>query len=471
MDGYQVLTIKKDIKPKDLGGYGKELDERKGTGEYYNEKHKFNYEFCPLVADTFKDSVYKKLSDNDIYYNKNKKDINILNGAVITSGQEFFKSLGMKFKDSGKVELNKNSKHYGEPIYVSDINSEEDIPQKVRDFFKDSYEYMESLVGKENMVYAAIHFDERTPHLQLYFLPVVNAVDRKQYLTDENGKRIMHEVVGKDGKKSMQPTLLRNNEGKIIYEHIEGKFLNHDQFWKDKGGKNSYAKLQDDFNEYITSKGYNLDRGNVGAHKEHTTKAEYKLKQLESQIELAEKELEINKQLNEIELKTNDDIQSNKKDIILSKDLFKHYKNEEVESLVNYTKDIKKQIIGSENTIKKQEINIKKLTTEVNNLRTGKVLFEANKTIKEQQKTINDQEQKISKLESTIEKLSNLCNKFLRIIGKAFKAVQYLLGKNKEQTNEMLQNDNEYFMFEKQLDSINSKYEKNREKTHDNLQL
>ena len=38
----------------------------------------------------------------------------------------------------------------------------------------------------------------------------------------------------------------------------KGKFLNCDQFWKEKVGKASYAKIQDDYNKYINDKGYNL---------------------------------------------------------------------------------------------------------------------------------------------------------------------------------------------------------------------
>ena len=83
----------------------------------------------------------------------------------------------MNFKESNRIaQVGKNK---GKPILVPDINSENDIPKMVKDFFNDSYEFLEKLVGKENIVYAEVHYDEDTPHMHFYFLPVVNEVKRK----------------------------------------------------------------------------------------------------------------------------------------------------------------------------------------------------------------------------------------------------------------------------------------------------
>ena len=76
----------------------------------------------------------------------------------------------------------------------------------------------------------------------------------------------------KENSISKAPKLLGGEEGKIVYESVKGKFLNNDQFWKDRGGQNSFAKIQDSFNKFITDKGFKLDRGNIGANVEHQTK-------------------------------------------------------------------------------------------------------------------------------------------------------------------------------------------------------
>lgn len=99
-DGNQVVKFAQNYKAQDLGGLGKELTERKGTGNYDMERTKFNVEFVPLCSSNLASSTYKTLYKNNIEFNKNNKKINLLNGCVITSGQEFFKSLGMKFEDT-----------------------------------------------------------------------------------------------------------------------------------------------------------------------------------------------------------------------------------------------------------------------------------------------------------------------------------------------------------------------------------
>ena len=170
-DGNQVLRFENKFKASDLGGLGIELTERKGTGNYDKERTKFNFSFISLEKSTLKEQVYSNINKNKIYYN-DSKNVNLLNGAVVTSGKEFFQTLGMNFKASGrKIEYGKNK---GEDILIPDIKDEKDIPEKVKTFFKDSYDFLEDLVGKENIVYAEVNYDEDTPHMHFYFIPVVN---------------------------------------------------------------------------------------------------------------------------------------------------------------------------------------------------------------------------------------------------------------------------------------------------------
>ena len=94
-DGYQVLRFENNYKSKDLYLIGNEMNNRVGTGNYDKERTKFNMEFVPLCSSDLASSTYKTLYKNNIEFNKNNKNINFLNGCVITSGQEFFKTLGM----------------------------------------------------------------------------------------------------------------------------------------------------------------------------------------------------------------------------------------------------------------------------------------------------------------------------------------------------------------------------------------
>ena len=104
---------------------------RKGTGNYYQERTIFNHSYVPLSKPTLQEQVYSKIRDNKIYYNDGK-NTNLLNGAIVTSGKEFFQSLGMKFKESDRTY--QVGKDKGKPILISDIKSANDIPKKVKDF-------------------------------------------------------------------------------------------------------------------------------------------------------------------------------------------------------------------------------------------------------------------------------------------------------------------------------------------------
>ena len=208
----------------------------------------------------------------------------------------------MNFKPNGrKIEYGKNK---GENILIPNIKDEKDIPEKVKTFFKDSYDFLEDLVDKENIVYAEVHYDEDTPHMHFYFIPVVNEVKRKVFETDSKGNLVKHEVTGKDGIKKLSPIQKKDASGKNVFTTEKGKFVNCDQFWKEKGGKASYAKIQDDYNKYINDKGYNLFRGNIGDNVYHKTKAQKEIEDMNNQIEEMKLEFERNKKLNQIELET-----------------------------------------------------------------------------------------------------------------------------------------------------------------------
>ena len=290
---YQVLTFKNQIKPKDIGGLGVELNDRKGSGNYDKERTPFNIEYVEFDGHpTLSSKVYETIYTNNIHFNKGD-NTNMLNGCVVTSGPEFFRKLGLPMKDTGRVHV--EGKHIGEPIFCPDIKSKEDIPEPVLECFNESYRFLSNIVGKENVVYAGVHFDEDTPHMHFYFLPVVDHVRRKVFETDESGKRLTKQIYTKHNTIKNVPIQKLNEKGKPIYEIEYGKFLNTDEFWKQLGGKASFARLQDQYNEYITSKGFELDRGKIGANKHHQDKAEHNIKVLEDKIDKLNKKISYKK--------------------------------------------------------------------------------------------------------------------------------------------------------------------------------
>ena len=473
-DGNQVMRFEK-YKGSDLGGLGVELQDRKGTGNYDKDRTKFNVEFVSLGNQTLMSKVYSTLKSNNVQYGENKKNINLIDGVVVTSGQDFFKSLGMQFVPTD--EIHQYGDHAGEPIEKVNINTENDIPEKVLEYFRDSHEFLSDLVGKENVVYSGVHFDENTPHMHFYYTPVVDSVQRKVFETDSNGNILKKEITGKDGNKKLVPIVAKDENGKAIYKTETGKFLNHDQFWKDLGGKTSYAKLQDKYNEFITSKGFNLYRGNIGANVEHQNKATYELRKTQKEIKNLKKEIEHYEKIQEVQLETDKDIINLNKEEILSpnKDIFKRYKDKDVDELINYTKEVNKDNVASKNTIKKQEIEIKKLTDQVNGLKSGKALSEANRTIKEKDKiivkhenTIKEQKQEIHYLNQLADFLQKKVDTYVRVINAAFKAIKKLVDLPKEliRRNHIEEKESIEF-FERTCNAISGKTQENYKERDD----
>ena len=482
-DGNQVLRFESKYKASDLGGLGVELVMRKGTGNYDKDRTIFNYSYIPLSKPTLQEQVYSKLYDNKIYYN-DSKNTNLLNGAIVTSGKEFFQSLGMKFKDSGRTH--QVGKDKGKTILVPDIKSKEDIPEKVMGFFNESYNFLEQLVGKDNVVYAEIHFDEDTPHLHFYFMPIVNVVKRKVFETDKDGNLIYREGIDKKGNKKMYPVQKKDENGKNIFKTEEGKFLNCDQFWKTLGGKTSYAKIQDDYNKFITEKGYNLYRGNIGDNKHHKTKAEKEIEDLNEQISEMKIEFEKNKRLNEIELQTTKEMSEIDSNEILNptKRKIGGYKDNDVNNLINYSKQIQKQNSNSKNVIRQKNVLIEELTQKIENIQTensklkdGRAIKERDTKIYEQQQTISKQKSIIKEKNTIIEKLESKVNeiqetfnnfkeKMFNFCDKICRALGHKIGIHFSKNSEINYDEMEYY-----ANGVNRKYERPEKDKSDDMEI
>ena len=473
-DGNQVLRFETKYKASDLGGIGIELTDRKGTGNYDKNRTKFNINYVSLNKSTLSSKVYSTLKENNIYYNKGK-NVNLINGAIITSGPEFFESLGMKFVESDRTY--KVGKNKGKKVLVPSIENENDIPERVKNFFDISYKFLEDLVGKENVVYAEVHLDEDTPHLQFYFLPVVTEVKRKIFETDKDGNILKHEVIGKNGKINYVPIQKKDDKGNCLYTIEKGKFLNCDQFWKDKGGKTSFAQIQDNFNKYVNDNGYNLFRGNVGDNVYHKTKAQKEIEDLNEQINEMKLQLENNIKLNEIELKTNEEIRQIDSNEILSptKKKLGGYKENDVEELISYSKQIQKENSNNKGIIKKKDLLIEDMANEIETLNFENSKLKNGKAIKERDNLINEQKETISKQRKIINEKNNIINnleislthlqqkidnfkyaveKFCKKLGKA---IYHLLGIHNIKDNEI-----DYDFIESQANRINHKYSKDK---------
>ena len=144
---YQVVTVKNQIKSKDIGGLDVELDDRKDSGNYDKERTQFNIEYVGFNGhSTLSSKVYETIYTKNINFNKGD-NTNILNGCIVTSGPDFFRKLGLPMKDTERVYVEGN--HAGEFVFCPDIKSKEDISEKMLEYFNESYRFLSKYVGKK----------------------------------------------------------------------------------------------------------------------------------------------------------------------------------------------------------------------------------------------------------------------------------------------------------------------------------
>ena len=128
----------------------------------------------------------------------------------------------IKKKYNLKGQIRSNSNIICEMVFTSDQKFFDEIGyEESKRYFTESYNFICNYknLGKQNIISAVVHMDEDTPHMHLLFIPVVHT-------TDKQGNKI-DKVCCRD-------------------------------FWK---GRDSYRNLQNAFHEYITSKGFDLQRG------------------------------------------------------------------------------------------------------------------------------------------------------------------------------------------------------------------
>ena len=128
----------------------------------------------------------------------------------------------LKKENNLQGHIRSNSIIMCEMIFTSDKEFFDEIGEKeTKRYFEESYNFICSYknLGEKNIISAVVHLDEGTPHMHLIYIPVIHTKDK---------------------------------EGKEI-----DKICCRD-FWK---GRDSYRQLQNAFFEYITSKGFELERG------------------------------------------------------------------------------------------------------------------------------------------------------------------------------------------------------------------
>ncbi|MCX4377253.1 MAG: plasmid recombination protein [Lachnospiraceae bacterium] len=218
-----------------------------------NENHKMNA--VPLL-ERHNERLNKNYSNKDIDLSRSSENYHLKQIQAATYQQEFERiRTRQQLKGNLRLQGKKQSTVMCEFVITSDKEFFDRLgADRTKQFFKDAYAFVIAKVGGEQYVVSAVvHMDEATPHMHVAYIPVINGRDRKG---------------------------------------VPCKRINCSEFWK---GKDSYSKLQDEYYDFITNRGYDLERGIKGSTAEHLSVAEYKLKKSSEQF------AEIKGQISEIE--------------------------------------------------------------------------------------------------------------------------------------------------------------------------
>jgi hypothetical protein len=205
---YSICRVQK-IKSGGVTGI-QDHDERNHSVSHTNpdidwSKGHLNVSLIPR-NEAFLTSVKKRIGKLDLK-RAVRKDATVMMQALFTSDSEFFKAM----------------------------DREEQL-----EFFEKSFDFVKDRYGEENLISATIHFDEKTPHMHVNFVPV-----------------------------------------------IEGRLSAKDLF-----APSDLRRLQDDYNRFVKENGYDLKRGEMQERKKNLGVAEYKLETKYRELKQKQQELE-----------------------------------------------------------------------------------------------------------------------------------------------------------------------------------
>ena len=175
---------------------------------------------------------------NKNYSNKNiNQELSYLNYSLKDckhSYEKEFELIREKYNLKGQIKTVSNI--VCEYIITSDKEFFNSIgTEETKRFFETAYKFVCGYknLGEQYILSAKVHMDEETPHMHLFFIPVVHTQDKKG-----------------------------NNIDKIACS----------EFWKEK---DSYRQLQDSFYKYVKANNFNLERGKEDG-RVHLSVEEYK---------------------------------------------------------------------------------------------------------------------------------------------------------------------------------------------------
>lgn len=198
-----------DVKGMQIHNYREK--ESRTNPDIDEDRTQLNYDLVNDSRIDFKQAIQKEIDERYIGNKAIRKDAVMLCEFVVTSDKDFFDGLD---------------------------------PDQEKRFFEESLSFLQERYGKENILYAIVHKDEKTPHMHVGMVPITD-------------------------------------DGKLAAKQFFGK-------------KTELQQLQDKFHEHVTEKGFSLERG-VSSDRKHITTQRLKAMTVKEEIQSLNKELESKK--------------------------------------------------------------------------------------------------------------------------------------------------------------------------------
>lgn len=209
---FAVCRMQK-MKSHDLKGmqfHNQRERESKTNPDIENDKSHLNYDFVNDENIDYNERVKEIIESQKTGTRKTRKDAVLVNELLVTSDRYFFERLD---------------------------------PAEQKRFFEESFKLFSERYGEQNIAYATVHNDEKTPHLHIGVVPM------------------------RDGKL----------QGKNVFNRAE-------LIW-----------IQDKFPEHMQKLGFDLERGEKGSNREHIETQIFKKQTLEKEIDFLEKNINYKK--------------------------------------------------------------------------------------------------------------------------------------------------------------------------------
>lgn len=212
MMSYAVVHMQKIKSPalKGIQFHHQRERDSKTNPDIDEERTNENYDLVNGENIDFNVRVKEIIESQKTGTRKTRKDAVLVNELLVTSDREFFERLD---------------------------------PAEQKRFFEKSYDLLSERYGKQNIAYAMIHNDEKTPHMHLGVVPM------------------------RDGRL----------QGKNVFNRQELRWI------------------QDNFPKHMQELGFDLERGEKGSNREHIEMAQFKKQTLEKEINFLEKDLIVKK--------------------------------------------------------------------------------------------------------------------------------------------------------------------------------